>query len=83
MELLQLKRLVGHCQSASLSDNLHRGAQILKVGAVGHVVDCQLDIGSVEDGKHAVDHVDRRLPGAGCARAVGWGLERRPVKRSL
>jgi hypothetical protein len=39
VELLQLKGLVGNRQGAPLSDDLDGRAQVLKVGAVGHVVD--------------------------------------------
>ena len=83
VELLQLKGLVGNRQRAALGDDLDRRAQVLKVGTVGHVVDRQLNVGSVEDGEDAVDHVDRRLAGAGRAHRVGWGLKCRPVERSL
>jgi hypothetical protein len=83
VELLQLERLVGHLQRAALGDNLDGGAQVLKVGALGHVVGGQLDVGSVEDGEDAFDHVDRGLAGAGCAHHIGRGRECRPVERAL
>ncbi len=83
VELLQLKGLVGDLQGAALGDDLDGGAQVLKLGAFGHVVDAQLDVGPLENGEHAVDHVDWGLVGAGCAHAVGRGLERSPVERAL
>ena len=80
VELLQLKGLVGDLEGAPLGDHLDGSAQVLKLGAVGHIVDGQFDVGPLEDGENAVDHVDGRLAGARGAHAVGRGLERRPVE---
>jgi hypothetical protein len=83
VELLQLECLAGYRQGAALGDDLDGGAQVLKLGAVRHVVDGQLDIGALGEGEDVADHVDGRLAVAGCADRIGRDIDRCPVERSL
>jgi hypothetical protein len=83
VKLLQVECLAGYRQGAALGDDFDRGAQVLKLGAVRHVVDGQLDIGALGEGEDVADHVNRRLAIAGCADRIGRDIDRCPVERSL
>jgi hypothetical protein len=84
VELLQgeLRAPDRHGAQALGRHHLHRGAEVLELGALGHVGDLQVDITGRDQGELAIDHVDGGLASAGGAEnvcrvesyPVGWAL---------
>jgi len=82
VELLELKRLGAKGKRAPFGNDLDRGAQVLKLGALVEVGNVDLEIAGGDHVERARHHADGRLLCPGVARAI---LDREgvPVERPL